>query len=356
MIIYSLWLDSQKKHSGDTPKNTLIYTAHNSIPSNLPWFFSKHIIYGNVNIRNLQNARIKHQHVAGRTRFDPTNWRQTTFWAKTILDIFTNEQLYVHLHPKTNPVTNRGITAHIQTACLTKFDINKTISCSTETKKVTSLGFVVWFDVIADWSRVSNRCITPSMFHLQNLVYCWKGLTEIAPSILLSLCLFFGWQECFIVCVLYAKLPVWYVTLATGEFLDVKNSTKKTQQHGQVGSQCLHSRLRTFRWAPLERFNGEKKHGEWGNFTSPKRLRTWEVVTVWCLSGKFSLEMCFGGLGWMNWLGWMSWLGGMRTADFFIVLRNLITFPMFFLIFVAGSFFTFVDIFWAGSFFTTSLN
>ena len=141
---------------------------------------------------------------------------------------------------------------------------------------------------------------------------------------------FFDWQECFIVCVLYAKLPVWYVTLATGEFLDVKNSTKKTQQHGQVGSQCLHSRLRTFRWAPLERFNGEKKHGEWGNFTSPKRLRTWEVVTVRCLSGKFSLEMCFGGLGWMNWLGWMSWLGGMRTADFFIVLRNLITFPMFF--------------------------
>ena len=58
-------------------------------------------------------------------------------------------------------------------------------------------------------------------------------------------------------------------------------------------------------------------------------------VSFW----EFSLGNVFGGLGWMNWLGWMSWLGGMRTADFFIVLRNLITFPMFFLIFFAGSFF-----------------
>ena len=122
----------------------------------------------------------------------------------------------------------------------------------------------------------------------------------------------------------------------------------KPQQHRQVGSQCLHSRLRTFRWAPLERFccffYGEQKgHGEISHLQNDSKPG--KLLRSGLFLGSFPWEMFFGGLGWMNWLGWMSWLGGMRTADFFIVLRNLITFPMFFLIFFAGSFFTFVDIF-----------
>ena len=159
-----------------------------------------------------------------------------------------------HLHKK-NPVTNRGITSHIKTACLTQFDMNKKHLMFNRNEQSHFSWIYCLIRCHSDCRLKSS--LKKGVLPLQCFTFkTWSivaGSDGNSPLHFLSLCLFVDWQECFIVCIL-CKVAGVVMPLALGEFLDVPQVTSNRSNIARLDHNACIPDCETFRWAPLERF------------------------------------------------------------------------------------------------------